>query len=486
MLRGNTKELQSYTRWLRNGTSIYYNEGSLGVGTNNPTAIGGTVSLSLKSAVVDSDVRLGISNDVQAWVLRTDGGDSDTFKIRDATTGNDRFAIDTSGNVGIGTTTPSRELEVAASADSSEIEVSTWSTTDADRSSIVFQKSASATVGTYATTATGESLARIVAAGVDTSNTPRNAGQILIEGDAAPDANAVPGKISFWTSNLDSLQERMVIDDSGQVGIGEDTPAAALHVKSSTAQIHLEDSTAEDVDQGRTSVIKFKGTQSGGEVTTLAQIKVNHDGALDDEKGRLILGTNDGSDGDVPTDRVTIDSNGKVTLNHSSGTNALVIRELDDGNDAIRFQSDNTDGIVVMQSAGVTTTRVASTGTNYFNNGSLALGSTTAETQFHNHGGFSRNVTTVNAATYDLLVTDDILNVTYTGTGAVTSLTLPTAQCTDGRVIVVKDAGYNATTNNVTIDTEGAELINNAATYVISSDGEAVTLYADGSNWHAI
>jgi len=59
-------------------------------------------------------------------------------------------------------------------------------------------------------------------------------------------------------------------------------------------------------------------------------------------------------------------------------------------------------------------------------------------------GGLIRNTTTVNTATYDLLVTDDILHVTYTGTGAVTSLTLPTAQAVDGRTIVIKDAGLNA------------------------------------------
>jgi len=94
------------------------------------------------------------------------------------------------------------------------------------------------------------------------------------------------------------------------------------------------------------------------------------------------------------------------------------------------------------------------------------------------------NVTMVNAATYDLLVTDDILNVTYTLTAAVTSLTLPTAQCVAGRLITVKDAGYLAGTNNITIDTEGAEKINNADTLVINANGDSVDIYADGTNWH--
>lgn len=100
--------------------------------------------------------------------------------------------------------------------------------------------------------------------------------------------------------------------------------------------------------------------------------------------------------------------------------------------------------------------------------------------------GIIRNVTTVNAATYDLLATDDIVHVTYTGTGAVTSLTLPTAQVTAGRTIVIKDAGGNASVNNITVDTEGAETIDGAATFVMTSDYEDISLYSDGSNWFII
>ncbi|KFZ25698.1 MAG: hypothetical protein KQ78_02132 [Candidatus Izimaplasma bacterium HR2] len=99
------------------------------------------------------------------------------------------------------------------------------------------------------------------------------------------------------------------------------------------------------------------------------------------------------------------------------------------------------------------------------------------------NGGYYVNITTVNAATYDLLVSDYILNVTYTATGAVTSLTLPTAQVVEGRIIVIKDTG-NATTNSITIDTEGGALIDGSATFVSSSDYDAISLYCDGTNWY--
>jgi hypothetical protein len=96
------------------------------------------------------------------------------------------------------------------------------------------------------------------------------------------------------------------------------------------------------------------------------------------------------------------------------------------------------------------------------------------------------NITTVNVATYDLLISDYILHVTYTATAAVTSLTLPTAQTTVGRTIIVKDAGADASSNNITIDTEGSEKIDGADTLVLNTDYECVILYSDGSHWFTI
>lgn len=100
--------------------------------------------------------------------------------------------------------------------------------------------------------------------------------------------------------------------------------------------------------------------------------------------------------------------------------------------------------------------------------------------------GLSLKVTTVNVATYDLLVTDTILNVTYPSTAAVTSLTLPSAQVVSGRTIIIKDASGNAGANNITIDTGGSETIDGAATLVMSTNYQTVKLYSDGSNWFNI
>ncbi len=89
--------------------------------------------------------------------------------------------------------------------------------------------------------------------------------------------------------------------------------------------------------------------------------------------------------------------------------------------------------------------------------------------------------TVVHAATYELLPADEILHVTYTNTGAVT-ITWTTAQMKSGRKVIIKDAGFGATTYNITIVTEGAETIDEVATAIIGSDGAAMSIYCDGSN----
>lgn len=122
---------------------------------------------------------------------------------------------------------------------------------------------------------------------------------------------------------------------------------------------------------------------------------------------------------------------------------------------------------------------------NVFKIGAKADGSGAVDSQFiQSYGAIFRHITTVNAATYDLLPSDDILDVTYTATGAVTSLTLPTAQCVAGRTIVIKDAGGNAGTNNITIDS--TDNIDGAGTYVISTDYDSITLYSTGTTWRVI
>lgn len=99
----------------------------------------------------------------------------------------------------------------------------------------------------------------------------------------------VDGKAELhWT---DEDEQEIQLTQVGQVCLGRSTAPAPV----------AQNTTAEDGDGGRETKITAKGTQSGGEVTTLGYIEFAHDGAADDEKGRVSIVVNDGDDADAPS-----------------------------------------------------------------------------------------------------------------------------------------------------------------------------------------
>lgn len=93
----------------------------------------------------------------------------------------------------------------------------------------------------------------------------------------------------------------------------------------------------------------------------------------------------------------------------------------------------------------------------------------------------------IDAATYTLNAASkaNMYVVKYTDTGAA-GITLATAAAVDGRTITIKDGELNASANNITVGTEGAETIDEAGTYAMNADGESVTLLSDGTNWFVL
>lgn len=68
--------------------------------------------------------------------------------------------------------------------------------------------------------------------------------------------------------------------------------------------------------------------------------------------------------------------------------------------------------------------------------------------------------------------------------GAVTITLLPAATAGDGFEITVKKT--DASANAVTVDADGAELIDGAATYVLSLQYQSVRVRCDASGWHVV
>jgi hypothetical protein len=88
-----------------------------------------------------------------------------------------------------------------------------------------------------------------------------------------------------------------------------------------------------------------------------------------------------------------------------------------------------------------------------------------------------RSATAANASSSN----QTILGVT--DTSAARTITLATADVVDGRIIIIKDESGGATTNNITIVTEGSETIDGEASIAITADYGVLRLYSNGTNW---
>ena len=117
----------------------------------------------------------------------------------------------------------------------------------------------------------------------------------------------------------------------GATAVGLTTTAADVQgditSTDTTPELVLKNTSEEDSDGGREGKVTFKGEQTGGEESTLAQIEGRHEGTADDEKGELLFKTNDGSDGSSPTTALTINSEQKIGIGTTAPDNKLHVFE---------------------------------------------------------------------------------------------------------------------------------------------------------------
>ncbi len=128
-------------------------------------------------------------------------------------------------------------------------------------------------------------------------------------------------------------------------------------------------------------------------------------------------------------------------------------------------------GVGTNRSGGdVTLTPGAATGTGIF--GTLVL----------NKGVRYEVRTSITGATS--LTGADPLLVQADSTGGAFAITLPTAAAAgSGRVFAIKDVGGAAATNNITISASGGAVIDGAASYVMTVNYEAITIFCNGTDW---
>jgi len=194
--------------------------GNIGIGTTSPdrplditdTTSDGTGGVVIHSYLPTLEMD-DISGGGTSFILQHDG--TNTLFKHDTT---EHMRIDSSGNVGIGLTSPALKLHILTSTDGDGISIQNSSTA-----------------------ATTAKQPRLTFTGTDTVGTAKQAALI----QATPeDNNYVGAGLGIYTRSGDSVSEKVRISGSGNIGIGTTSPSAEFHVKGTGQIARLESTSA--------------------------------------------------------------------------------------------------------------------------------------------------------------------------------------------------------------------------------------------------
>jgi len=278
--------------------------GNVGIGTSSPaTDFGKVLHISGASAATATT---GGSR-----LFYTGTNSSGNWGVYDGTAGAYRAVINSSGNVGIGTSSPSVDLHIHTSASSASSE--------------------------------------ILLTNGDTGSTATDGFKIALNTGAGGEIwNYENDYIRFGTNNT----ERMRIDSSGNVGIGTSSPATELHVKSSDNRMQI--TIENDAAQG---AIRMEGINPVDGSDNL-QITASTSGT-----NRGIYFTT--SDSGLASGKILFASNGNVGIGTTSPSTAL---EVSGTVTATAFVGDGS------ALTGIASSQWTTTGSNiYYNTGNVGI-----------------------------------------------------------------------------------------------------------------
>jgi len=140
-----------------------------------------------------------------------------------------RIHIDTSGNVGLGTNSPSVPLDIQHDTDNTGINVSLFSTTQGAGSTLRLAHSLNDTIGTQTAVTVNDTLGKILFSG-STGSSFYDGAAIIADATQNYTGSNAGTRLEFYTTSnsTQTLSERMLIDHDGNVGIGTSTPSSLV------------------------------------------------------------------------------------------------------------------------------------------------------------------------------------------------------------------------------------------------------------------
>jgi hypothetical protein len=252
----------------------------------------GTTGKLIKNSVVTigstGNTVISVTDNSNAALRITQLGTGNALLVEDsANPDSSPFVIDSSGNVGVGTTTPSFLFDLYSPTASvfsvtgdatASVSVRRFSTNSSAPQIQTFKYRGTLASPTAVTS--GDILGQVRFNGYDGTNTVTSV-QISAEVDGTPGTNDMPGRLVFSTTadGASSPTERMRIDSAGNVGIGLTTPTAKLHVTNTGAgdSFLVEDSANPDstpfvIDASGNLLAGYPSTVVANAVTPKLQI----------------------------------------------------------------------------------------------------------------------------------------------------------------------------------------------------------------------
>lgn len=298
----------------------------------------------------------------------------------------ERMRITSGGNVGIGTTSPSEKLEVQNGPSGAKIKVSN---TGGGYATLECSSNATS-VAQLSFTNQLSLIGGNVGIGTSSPfRTLDVNGTLRLQSPTIDLGNSTDNQIWVSSNNINfktNGSEKAIITSAGNVGIGTSSPTAKLHVTDTNktfdgyGNVNIFTSDAAAVDKGGS--IAFGGVNATGGTSpyVFAKIQGIKEGSTSNYNGTLILGTT--SNSSAVTEKMRITAAGNVGIGTSSPAHTLSVS----GNASIS----NNSSLFLLDTAGNTGFQIRNTNSNVAlihqaNNGTLRYRAGFSSNSSNNH-----------------------------------------------------------------------------------------------------
>lgn len=176
-------------------------------------------------------------------------GNTDNYDLSFLTNNQSRLHIQNDGKVGIGTSSPSGDMELIRSAKNTSNRITTYSDKLVKRPFIIFKKSHSDVEWTDTETLDGENLGTILWQAFTSTNSARDTAKIEAIQDGSATSSRVPTNLYFEVYGTAGLwSNQLVLHNDGLIGMNTDSPTSSLTIKgqgasSSTSSLNVTDTS---------------------------------------------------------------------------------------------------------------------------------------------------------------------------------------------------------------------------------------------------